>query len=90
MAVNKKFAKSIKMGKELLATIIDTHTEGIEKAWINREEDEAIVIDFKMKLLPKNKDDIKVETHIGYNPEKKVKDSNEKVVTNQTKIPGMD
>ena len=86
MAVNKKFDKALKKGADLIEKLIKDHLEGLEKSWVNREEDEALVIDFKVKLLPKDKDNIKVESHIAYNPEKKVKDHSETVITDQTKL----
>lgn len=71
------FAQALKEMKENVCKVIDGQADGLEKAYINREQDEHFGAEMSLKFLPKEKDgekSIKCEAHLAYNPEKRVKD----------------
>ncbi len=81
-----KIIEAVDKAKDLVSAALEEQKHNIEKGWINTEENQAFVINMKIKFLPKENDDIKVKIPYSFVIET-IKDMIEGMVTDQLPLP---
>lgn len=81
-----KIQEAIKKAAELIDGVLKEQGDNIEKGWNNAEEDQAFVVNMKVKFFPKDGNDIKVKIPYSFAVET-IKDSAEATVSDQLPLP---